>query len=273
MFAAGDFRFPLGKKTYVMGILNYTPDSFSDGGRFFSPETALERALEIEKQGADIIDIGANSTRPGAEILGEAEELRRLSEVIECLKGRVSLPVSVDTFYPACAGYALANGAVIINDVSGAFSAEIAAAVKKHGAAYIVTHNPCGADGEEQYPDGAPVAVRQFFLDCLEKAADAGLDFSHLCLDPGFGFGKSRDDDREILGDLRLLKFSGIALLAGLSRKRFTSPYEGSAPAERDITTSAANALAIAGGADIIRVHNVAFAVQTAALADKIIRN
>ncbi len=273
MFAAGDFRFPLGRKTYVMGILNYTPDSFSDGGRFFSPGTALERALEIEKQGADIIDIGANSTRPGADILDEKAELERLCEVLGCIVGKVSLPVSVDTFYPACAEYALAQGAVIVNDVSGKLNAEIVAAVKKHNAAYVVTHNPCGADAQAEYPQGAPVAVRQFFIDCLEKATDAGLDFSHICLDPGFGFGKSRDDDREILRDLRMLKFSSIALLAGLSRKRFTSPYEGSSPEERDVTTSAANALAVAGGADILRVHNVACAVQAAALADKIIRN
>ena len=272
MFSCGDFTFPLGKKTYVMGILNYTPDSFSDGGSYFSPDRALERAAEIEKQGADIIDIGANSTRPGAEILSEEQELARLREVLECLKGKVSLPVSVDTFYPACAQYALENGAVIINDVSGKFNEETARLVKAKKAAYIVTHNPCGADKEEPYPLGAPTAVRQFFLDCLEKASDTGLGFSHLCLDPGFGFGKSREDDCEILRDMRMLKFSGIALLAGLSRKRFTSPYEGSSPDGRDITTSVANALAIAGGADIIRVHNVPFGVETAAFADRIIR-
>ncbi|MBR0113096.1 MAG: dihydropteroate synthase [Clostridia bacterium] len=270
MFSFGGYSLPLGKKTYVMGILNYTPDSFSDGGEFFSPETALGRALEMEKQGADIIDVGANSTRPGSEILGAADELARLEQVLGALKNKVSAPLSVDTFYPECACFALENGALIINDVSGKYNEEIASLVKKNNAAYIVTHNPCGADKSAEYPDGAPVEVRKFFLECIEKSADTGLGFSHLCLDPGFGFGKSRQDDFEILRDLRLLKFGGVALLAGLSRKRMTSPFDGSIPADRDITTSAANAVAIANGADIIRVHNVPYAVQTAAIADKI---
>jgi len=269
MFSAGGFSFPLGKKTYVMGILNYTPDSFSDGGRFFTPETALDRALEIEKQGADIIDIGANSTRPGSRILSEEEELERLKDVLGALHGKVSLPVSVDTFYPGCASYALGNGAVIINDVSGTFNAEIASLVREKDCGYIVTHNPCGADGESHYPDGASIAVRQFFLDCLEKAGEAKLDFSHLCLDPGFGFGKSREDDYEVLRNLGLIKFKGIALLAGVSRKRMTSLGDDR-PLDREIQTAAANALAIAGGADIIRVHNVENAVKTAAFTDRI---
>ncbi len=271
MFSAGGFSFPLGKKTYVMGILNYTPDSFSDGGRFFTPEAAAERALEIEKQGADIIDIGANSTRPGSVILSESEELERLRDVLGALRCKVSLPVSVDTFYPSCASFALENGAVIINDVSGTFNPVIASLVREKKCGYIVMHNPCGADGVAQYPDGASVAVRQFFLDCLEKAAQAGLDFSHLCLDPGFGFGKSREDDREVLGNLGLIKFKGIALLAGVSRKRMTSLGDDK-PLERETATAAANALAIAGGADIIRVHDVANAVKTAAFTDRITR-
>lgn len=272
MFKAGEYTFPLGVKTYVMGILNYTPDSFSDGGLHNTPEKAIEHALLMKSQGADIIDLGANSTRPGCEILSAEQELERLKPALEVLKGKLDIPVSVDTFYPECAEYALNNGAVIINDVSGTFNDDIAQLVKKAKGAYLVMHNPSDADNEFVYPEGVIADVRSFFLSCIEKASACGLGKEHLCLDPGLGFGKTMEDNYEITANMNWLKFGGIALLAGASRKRMTNVSGTDAPEDRDCATVAAHTLCIQGGADIIRVHNVPFAVKSAALADKVCR-
>lgn len=271
IFKAGEKLFPLGKKTYIMGILNVTPDSFSDGGEHFDTESAVEWAMAMEKDGADIIDIGAQSTRPGADRITAEEELSRLLPVLEALKGKLSVPVSVDTFFPECAEAAIKNGAVIINDVSGDFNESIAALCAEAGAGYIVTHAPCTADGEAVYPDGVIADIRKFFISCIEKAYKAGLPAEQLCLDPGIGFGKSRKDDLEILRNAEWLKVSPYALLCGVSRKRVTDVMSLPA-AERDFSTAAADTALISGGADILRVHNVPAAVQTAAMADAIYR-
>ncbi len=273
MFKARNHGFPLGKKTHVMGILNYTPDSFSDGGIYFTPQKALEHALEMQKQGADIIDIGANSTRPDAKILGAAEEKERLIPVLEAICGNVTAAVSVDTFYPVCAEAALKAGADIINDISGVFNPETAKLAAKHGAGYIVMHNPCGSAEVSEYPDGVVADLRKFFVDALELAAKFGLPKEQLCLDPGFGFGKSYEDNLEILRNLQWLKFKGVALLAAGSRKRFVGTASGEEnPALRDSGTVAVHTAAIAGGADIIRVHDVFSGVQGARVADEIYR-
>ncbi len=273
MFRAGNHEFPLGKKTYVMGILNYTPDSFSDGGMYFTPEKALEHALEMQNQGADIIDIGANSTRPDAKILGAAQETERLIPALEAICPNVTAAVSVDTFYPACAEAALKAGADIINDVSGVFNPETAKLAAKYGAGYIVMHNPCGSASVSEYPDGIVADLRKFFVDALELAAKFGLPKEQLCLDPGFGFGKSYEDNLEILRNLQWLKFKGVALLAAGSRKRFIGTASGEEnSALRDPGTVAAHTAAIAGGADIIRVHDVFSGVQGARVADEIYR-
>ncbi len=261
-----------GERTLVMGILNFTPDSFSDGGRYFCGESAAERAVQLQEQGADIIDLGANSTRPGAEILSEAEELSRLQMVLPGLKAGLSVPLSVDTFYPGTARFALENGADIINDVSGTFNAEIAALVKAHGAGLVVTHAPKSASVEQKYENGVITDVRAFFIETIKAAFEAGLSLTQLCLDPGIGFGKSRADDAEILRNLSWLKLNPCPLLVGASRKRITA-VDSSLPEGRDFATSAANAAAVAGGADIIRVHNVEAGVQAARMADIIFRN
>lgn len=273
MFKARRYEFPLGKRTYVMGILNYTPDSFSDGGMYFTPEKALEHALKMQEQGADIIDIGANSTRPDAKILGAAEEKERLLPVLEAICGKVGTAVSVDTFYPVCAHAALEAGADIINDVSGVFNPETAKLAAQYGAGYIVMHNPCGSGAVSEYPDGVVADLRKFFVDALELAAKFGLPKEQLCLDPGFGFGKSYEDNLEILRNLQWLKFKGVALLAAGSRKRFIGTASGEEKsALRDSGTVAAHTAAIAGGADIIRVHDVFSGVQGARVADEIYR-
>ncbi len=273
MFKARKHEFPLGKKTYVMGILNYTPDSFSDGGLYNTPQAALKHALEMQELGADIIDIGANSTRPDAVILSAEEEKERLAPVLEAVCGNVSAAVSVDTFYPVCAKAALEAGADIINDVSGVFNAEIARLCVKYGAGYIVMHNPCGAAAAAEYPKGVVADVRKFFLDSLSLAAECGLPKAQLCLDPGLGFSKTYEDNLELVRDMEWLKFKGIALLAAGSRKRFVGTASGvEESAKRDAGTVAAHTAAIAGGADIIRVHDVFAGVQGARVADAIYR-
>ena len=273
MFKAGNFEFPLGKRTYVMGILNYTPDSFSDGGMYNTPEKALEHALEMQSQGADIIDIGANSTRPDAVILPAKEEKERLVQVIGSLKGKINAAISVDTFYPECAEAALESGAVIINDVSGVFNEEMAALAVKYDAGYVVMHNPCGSAAVAEYEQGIVEEVRKFFLDALTLAGKCGLPKSRLCLDMGFGFGKSYENNLELLRDMEWLKFKGVALLAAASRKRFIGTASGEKScAMRDAGTVAAHTAAIAGGADIIRAHDVFSAVQGARVADAIYR-
>lgn len=273
MFKARRHEFPLGKKTYVMGILNYTPDSFSDGGLYNNPEAALEHALRMQAQGADIIDIGANSTRPDAVILSAQEEAERLMPFLCELCNSLDCAVSVDTFYPVCAKAALEAGADIINDVSGVFNSEIAQLCKKYSAGYVVMHNPCGAAEVLQYPNGVVNEIRRFFLDTLTLAAEAGLAKSQLCLDMGLGFGKSYEDNLELLRDMQWLKIQGVALLAAGSRKRFIGKASGEeASARRDAGTVAVHTAAIAGGADIIRVHDVFSAVQGAKVADAIYR-
>lgn len=273
MFCAGKYSMPLGRKTYIMGILNYTPDSFSDGGKYNTPEKALGHALEMRRLGADIIDIGANSTRPGADILSEKEELERILPAFEILKGKLDIPLSVDTFYPAVAEAAISCGVSIINDVSGKFNPEMAEIAKKSGAGYVVMHAPQDADNASQYENGVVSDVRNFFIECMQKAADAGLPRKQLCFDPGIGFGKTREDDIELIANAQWLKFSDAALLIGASRKRFIGMLSGEETGEkRDSGTVAAHAAAISGGADIIRAHDVYSAVQGARVADAIFR-
>lgn len=256
-------------KTLIMGILNYTPDSFSDGGKYFTPLLAVEHAKEMQNLGADIIDIGCNSTRPGSEILGEAEELARLKEALPAIKNEVSVPVSVDTFYPECARFALVNGAEIINDVSGEFNKETAELVKAAGAKYAVMHNPCGADKVADYPEGVVKAVREFFEKSILLANEMGIAPGDLWLDPGFGFGKSKEQNYELLANLSKLKIQGFPLLVGASRKRFIRTGKAG---DADFATCAANTLAILSGADIIRVHNVSAAVEIRRVSQETIR-
>ncbi len=268
---AGEFTLPLGEKTYIMGIVNVTPDSFSDGGKYFDPDAALAHALSLIEDGADIIDIGAQSTKPGSLDITAAEELERLKPVLEILKGKISVPLSIDTFYPEVAEYALANGASIINDVDGFFSEDIAGFCKQKNAAYVITHNPLNSGTKVEYPNGVVTAVRDFFLSCIGRAVKMQLPFENLVLDPGVGFSKNRDDDCTILKNMNELKISPCALLCGVSRKRVTA-FEGAGVDDRDYSTAVANTAAIAGGADIIRVHNVKAAKGARDVADRIFR-
>lgn len=272
-FKCGKYSLPLGKKTYIMGILNVTPDSFSDGGLWNDPQKAADHAREMIEAGADIIDIGAQSTRPGHIEISAAEEIERLGAVFEVLKNP-GVPVSVDTYYPEAAEFSLKNGADIINDVSGVFNPLMAEIVKKYNAGWIVMHTGGGtADIVPQYEEGIVENVKTFFEKMLSACKSFGIDESCICLDPGIGFGKTYEDNLTLLGKMNEIRVAQNALLAGASRKRVIGTATGVQQAdERLIGTISAHCACMAGGADIIRVHDVAESAESAKMCDAIYR-
>jgi len=260
-FIAREKVLPL-NRTYVMGILNVTPDSFSDGGRYFDPERALSHALEMERQGADIIDIGGQSTRPGYEAISPEEEWRRIRQVVDTVVDGVSIAVSVDTFYPWVAEKALSAGAHIINDVSG-FGDEMFRAVANSGCGCVVMH-PIGAQRGDILAE-----VRSFFTERLAAAQRFGVGPERLCFDPGIGFGKSYEDNLRLIAHVEQTRIPGVAYLMAASRKRVTGAPCGNPPFEERLpATLAVHTAAVLGGADMVRVHDVKEAVQAARMAD-----
>lgn len=262
VFQTGKYSLPLGEKTYVMGIVNVTPDSFSDGGKWYTPEKAAKHALLLQEQGADLLDLGGQSTRPGYTPIGWKEEWERLEPVFALLKGKVRVPVSVDTFYPEVAELALEAGADIINDVTGFAREEMFSLARQFGCGCVIMHDQ---------PDFS--TIRPFFDRQLEKAVQFGLSPEQVCFDPGVGFGKTYEENLRILGGLKALLIPGTAMLVGASRKRVIGQPCGNPPfMERLPGTIAAHTLAIAGGADIIRVHDVAEAVQAVRVTDAVLQ-
>lgn len=243
-----DKKIEYGKKVLVMGIVNVTPDSFSDGGDHFSVKDAVACALQLENDGADILDIGAQSTRPGHTPVSDIEEWSRLEPVLEALQGKINVPVSVDTYYPYVAEKALEKGVDVINDVSGIISPDMAEIVKKYGAGWILMHN--GA--------GTPDDIKEFFENAVKECEKLGVDKSQLCLDMGIGFGKNYEENMVLLTHISDYKLSGYPLLLGTSRKRVIGQgSEQEIPKKRIYGNIAADTAAIFGGADIIRVHDV----------------
>ncbi|MEG1436805.1 MAG: dihydropteroate synthase, partial [Oscillospiraceae bacterium] len=253
-----DFCFELGKKTYVMGVLNVTPDSFSDGGLWTDTEEAVLHAMTMQNEGADIIDIGAQSTRPGSKTLSAQEEIARLEPMWDKLIKSVSVPVSVDTYYPQVAEFALENGASIINDVSGKFNPDMAEIVNKHNSGWIIMHTGGGTSLEPAtYSNGVTSDVKDFFIMMKERASAFGIDVMQLCFDMGIGFGKSNDDNLSLIRNVKKLKTNDVALLTALSRKRVIGNATGEQDAKnRLFGTIAANTAAISGKTDFIRVHD-----------------
>jgi dihydropteroate synthase len=262
------YRFSPGNQQ-IMGILNITPDSFSDGGQFFAPAVATAKALALEQQGADILDLGAQSTRPGHAPIGAEEELRRLLPVLEALKGRIAIPVSIDTYYPAVADAVLSLGAQIINDVSGAVSREMAEVVRQHSACWVLMHNGGGSDAFPRYEPDVITCVHKALADMARQALALDLEPTQICLDPGIGFGKTQEDNLRLLARTSEVKVDGFAYLVGASRKRVTA-YGGNGcpPQERLGGTIAAHTLAQWGGADILRAHDVREAKQASQMLD-----
>lgn len=274
-FAFRGRSLPLGARTYVMGILNVTPDSFSDGGMFLDPDAAVRHALQIERDGADILDIGAQSTRPGHVPVSAQEEWARLSPVLEALRGKIELPISIDTYYPQVARRALDAGADIINNVSGKINFEMFRCVAEYSAGYIAMHTGPGGDADHtaEYPHGVIADVRAFFEQAYQALLDCGVMEENICLDVGIGFGKTQAENLELLRELRSARINDCAMLVGASCKRVVALASGeSDPLRRMPGTIAAHTASIAGGADIIRVHDVPESVQAARVSDAIYR-
>jgi dihydropteroate synthase len=244
----------------VMGILNVTPDSFSDGGQFYEPSVAVAHAREMVEQGADILDIGAESTRPygGAKPVSAEDELTRLKPVLpEIVK--LGAPVSIDTIKADVAAFALDAGAAIINDVWGLQrDPDMAPLVAKRSVPVIVMHNRDAADPKIDIVDD----VLAFFASSLEIASQAGIPRDKIVLDPGIGFGKTPEQSIECLGRLAAFKRFGLPLLVGASRKRFINSVSPSQPNERIGGSIAAHLIAAQDGAAILRVHDVHEMVQ-----------
>lgn len=261
VFQVREKVFPL-TRTYVMGILNVTPDSFSDGGRYFDSDAAVRRAMEMQSDGADILDIGGQSTRPGYTPISPEEEWARIEKVIPAVVRETGLAVSVDTFYPQVAVRALEAGAHIINDVSG-FGDAMMAAVADSGCGCVVMH-PCGSRGGEICGE-----VRAFFEERRLAAGRFGIVPSHLCFDPGVGFGKTYEENLRLIARVGETRLPGCAFLMAASRKRVIGEPCGNPPFEERLAgTLAAHTVSILGGADMVRVHDVREAVQAAGMAD-----
>lgn len=273
IFSGNNFKFELGKKTYIMGILNVTNDSFYDGGKYNTPEKAVACAQKMLNEGADIIDIGAHSTRPNHSVLTENEELEIIKNYLPLVYNETKAVISVDTFYPTVAEYALQNGASIINDVSGTFNEKIAKLVVKYNCGWVIMHTGGGNSViVPEYTKTITEDVIDFFAEMLKKCRDYGINKSQICFDMGIGFGKSHEHNIELIKNTDRLKIKDVALLTALSMKRVvknTTNVEGD---DLLFGTISANTLAIKGGTDIIRVHNVKENVLAAKMSDAVVR-
>ena len=272
-FRGKNFSFELNTRTYVMGILNVTPDSFYDGGKWNSPGAALNHALQLQNDGADIIDIGAQSTGPGHKELSEKEELSIIKEYIDAIIPKLSVPTSVDTFYPAVAEYCLMHGVAVVNDVSGRFNPDIASLVKNYNAGWIVMHTGGGdADRMTDYEENVVGNVNAFFDYMLEKSENFGIKREQICLDMGIGFGKDYEDNLTLIKNIKLLKRQDVMLLTALSNKRVIKAASHSDAENCLFGTIAADTAAVFGGTDMIRVHEVKESKIAADMADAVFR-
>ncbi|HEX2459124.1 MAG TPA: dihydropteroate synthase [Vicinamibacterales bacterium] len=269
-------RLSVGDRTLIMGVINVTPDSFSDGGRLFDPKQAVEAGLRMADEGADLIDIGGESTRPGADPIDETEEQRRVVPVIEGLAG-AGVPISVDTYRASTAAAALTAGASLVNDISGLrYDPALAGVVATSGAAIVLMHTR--GRSREMYQQASYHDVIGEVLDELRQslafAASAGIQSDHLIVDPGLGFAKEAVHSYEVLAGLSAFAELGRPLLVGPSRKSFLAKPLGGAvpPPERDWATAAAVTAAVLGGAHIVRVHAVREMLQVVRVADEIRR-
>src|SRR6516164_4455933 len=255
-----------------MGVLNVTPDSFSDGGKYSDPDRAFARALELEEQGADIIDVGAESTRPGSERISVAEEVRRLIPVLKRLKGRLSVPFSVDTYKAEVAERALDLGVEIINDPSGlTIEPHMARVVSNHNAGLVLNHmrgRPATWARLGPMPDPMGTIIRDLEA-AVSRTRHVGIDRARLVIDPGIGFGKRKEQNSLILGKLGQLAALDQPVMVGPSRKRFLA-HESTE--ETRFATAAAVAACVLGGAHIVRVHDVVEMRAAADVADDILR-
>jgi dihydropteroate synthase len=262
----------LGERTLIVGVLNITPDSFSDGGKYLDPDRAFAHAIDLEEQGAEIIDIGAESTRPGAVRISEAEELRRLVPVLKRLHNKLTIPLSVDTYKSAVAQKALDLGADIINDPSAlTFDPDLARTVGQANAGLILNHMRGSPETWLKLPplkDAMQVILKE--LDAaVHRAMRAGLDRKQIVIDPGLGFGKRKEQNAEILAQLETLARLEMPIMTGPSRKHFLAreSQEGT-----EFATAAAVAACVLKGSHLVRVHDVKAMKPVVEVADEILR-
>jgi dihydropteroate synthase len=262
----------MGKRTLIMGILNATPDSFSDGGRYSISEKAIEEGVRMSEEGADIIDIGGESSRPGADTVSDEEELRRVIPIVQGLSRRIAIPISVDTMKATVARVALAEGAEIVNDISAMnYDATMARVIADAGAAVILMHMR-GTPKTMQTGDlnyrSLIGEVCGYLRMSIRKAEETGISPLQTMVDPGIGFGKSPSDNLRLIRHMKELKVLGRPIVTGASRKSFIGHVTGGGPLERIEGTAAAVTVAIMNGGHVMRVHDVAKMKKVAAMAD-----
>ena len=258
-----------GARTYVMGIINLTPDSFSGDGLGADVESAVELALRFQEEGADILDIGAESTRPGHEKISIDEELNRLMPSLEAVAKRVDLPISVDTYKAAVAKRAVDAGAVIINDIWGLKAeSNLAQVAADTGAGLVLMHNQTGTKYVDLIPD-----IVSSLRDSVGTALEAGVLRENIIIDPGIGFGKNPDQNLEVLNRLNQLTEVGCPILTGTSRKSTLGLLLDLPPDQRVEGTAATVSLSIVRGADIVRVHDVKEMVRICRVTDAVVRS
>ena len=269
----GETKLEFGKRTYVMGILNITPDSFSDGGRYFAQTDAVLHAFQMLKDGADIIDIGGESTRPGAEQVSAEEEMKRVVPVVAKLRQKTNVPVSVDTYKSQVAEEAIKAGANIVNDITGLhFDPKMADIVAQNNASVVIMHikgTPKDMQKDPHYDDVVG-EVYHYLLKAVEDARAKGI--KQIMIDPGIGFGKTAEHNLELLNRLSEFRGIGVPLLVGVSRKSFIGKILDTPVESRLEGTAAAVAASILNGADIVRVHDVREMRRVALVADAIRR-
>lgn len=265
----------LGEKTLIMGILNVTPDSFSDGGFFYSQQKAIEHGIQMVEEGADIIDVGGESSRPGAESVSTAIELKRIIPVIESLAKRIKIPISVDTTKAQVARRAIESGAEIINDISALHTdKKMTKTIKETGSAAILMHmrgKPGNMQKGNLVYNNLMAEISDYLKKSSEKALKDDIKKDRLIIDPGIGFGKTPEDNYKIIRNLSQLKELGMPIMVGTSRKSFIGKITGGEPKERVEGTAATVAAAIMNGCHIVRVHDVAAMKKVAAVADAIV--
>lgn len=262
----GRWRLDLAARPHIMGIVNVTPDSFSDGGDFYSVQSAVDQALRLVEAGADILDIGGESTRPGAAPVSEAEEIARVTPVIHALASQVDVPISIDTYKAGVAEAALDAGAAIVNDIAaGRLDPQILEVAAQAGVPLVLMHMQGVPRDMQKNPVYRDLLgeIKEFLMDACDRAERAGVLRDRIILDPGVGFGKTFDHNLMLINRLEELTSLGYPLLVGPSRKAFLGHLlDGVAPKDRDVATAVITALSVYKGAAILRVHNVDMARQ-----------
>lgn len=262
-------------RTRVMGVLNVTPDSFSDGGLYYEPETAIRRGLEMVEQGADVLDIGGESTRPRSDPVPAEEEWRRVGPVIEALTRQVDVPLSIDTMKPAVAEKAVHAGAAIVNDVSGMRDPAMVRCVASARVGVVAMHMLGNPKTMQEHPEYADVVrdVKAFLTERIDALRAAAVPSEAIAIDPGVGFGKSLEHNLALLRHLDQLAALGHPVVVGLSRKSFIGKMGAGEPGERLSGSLAAAALAVAQGAQVVRAHDVLETVRAMRVADALLRS